>query len=80
MQLKSPKISKYEFNLFQELLLEESGLYFNDSSNYSLCLSLSERLKKRGISSYKEYYDFLTSHPEGRFESDTSSKAGGLNM
>ena len=61
-------LSEGDFSLFQELLVEESGLYFERDRSQSLHLALWERLQNRGYDSYKEYYNFLKFHPEGRIE------------
>jgi chemotaxis protein methyltransferase CheR len=54
--------------LFQELIIEVSGLRFEESRNQSLHLALWQRLQHRGYDSYQEYYNLLKFHPEGRLE------------
>lgn len=61
-------LSKEEFGLFQEFLVEESGLFFDEGRNQSLHLALWERLRKKGFSTYREYYDLLKFRPEGQSE------------
>ena len=61
-------LSKNEFELFQKLLIEESGLYFDKERSQSLRLALWERLQKRKCDSYQEYYNLLKFHPQGRLE------------
>jgi chemotaxis protein methyltransferase CheR len=61
-------LSTDEFGLFQELLIETSGLFFEESRNQSLHLALWQRLQHRGYDSYREYYNLLKFHPEGRHE------------
>jgi chemotaxis protein methyltransferase CheR len=61
-------LSPYDFSLFQELLIEASGLQFEESRNQSLHLALWQRLQHRGYDSYREYYNLLKFHPEGRLE------------
>jgi chemotaxis protein methyltransferase CheR len=61
-------LSPDEFSLFQELLIEASGLQFEESRNQSLHLALWQRLQHRGYDSYREYYNLLKFHPEGRLE------------
>ncbi|MFH1413263.1 MAG: CheR family methyltransferase [Candidatus Omnitrophota bacterium] len=56
------------FGLFQKLLLEESGLYFDAHRSKYLYSVLWERLQKRGYDSYQEYYNFLKFHPERQLE------------
>lgn len=63
-----PALSKLEFGLFQELLLEKSGLYFDEDRSQSLHLSIWERLTKKGLNSYGEYWNFLKSNAEGYHE------------
>jgi chemotaxis protein methyltransferase CheR len=61
-------LSEDDFGLFQELLVEESGLYFEKDRSQSLHFALWERLQNRGYDSYKEYYNLLKFHLEGRIE------------
>src|SRR4030065_573621 len=61
-------LSPDDFSLFQELLIEASGLRFEESRNQSLHLALWQRLQHRGYDSYQEYYNLLKFHPEGRLE------------
>jgi chemotaxis protein methyltransferase CheR len=61
-------LSSEDFALFQELLIEASGLRFEEGRNQSLHLALWERLQRHGYDSYREYYHFLKFHPEGRLE------------
>ncbi len=61
-------LSKKDFMLFQTLLIDESGLYFDKDKSRSLQLALWERVQKRGHGSYREYYNLLKFHPEGRLE------------
>ena len=57
-----------DFVLFQELLRETSGLHFDEARAKFLELALWERLQHRGYDSYREYYNLLKFHPEGRLE------------
>lgn len=61
-------LSSDDFALFQELLIEACGLHFEEERNQSLHLALWERLQQRGYDSYREYYNLLKFHPEGRLE------------
>ncbi|MDP2912962.1 MAG: hypothetical protein Q8N91_03035, partial [Candidatus Omnitrophota bacterium] len=61
-------LSEDNFGLFQKLLVEESGLYFDQDRSDSLRLALWERLQKRRYDSYREYYNLLRFRPEGRLE------------
>ncbi len=61
-------LSPEDFALFQELLTETSGLFFEESRNQTLHLALWQRLQHRGYDSYREYYNLLKFHPEGRLE------------
>ncbi|HUL23928.1 MAG TPA: CheR family methyltransferase [Thermodesulfobacteriota bacterium] len=61
-------LSGEDFSLFQELLIETSGLFFEESRNQSLQFALCQRLQHRGYDSYREYYNLLKFHPEGRLE------------
>jgi chemotaxis protein methyltransferase CheR len=57
-----------DFGLFQELLIEKSGLCFDEGRSQSLHLALWQRLQHRGYDSYREYYNLLKFHPEGQIE------------
>ena len=61
-------LSSGDFALFQELLIEACGLHFEEDRKQSLHLALWERLQQRGYDSYREYYNLLKFHPEGRLE------------
>lgn len=57
-----------EFLLFQKILVDEGGLYFDRDKIHALEPVLAERLKQHHCSSYQGYYEFLKSHSEGRKE------------
>ena len=61
-------LSTDDFGLFQELITEASGLRFEEARSQSLQHALWQRLKHRGHPSYREYYNLLKGHPEGRLE------------
>ncbi|MDP1852630.1 MAG: CheR family methyltransferase [Candidatus Omnitrophota bacterium] len=61
-------LTKEEFALFQPIILQESGIYFNIDQKDSLSFSLVERMEKAGKRSFADYYSFLTSGLEGRRE------------
>ncbi len=61
-------LSADDFRLFQKLLIETSGLRFEEGRSQSLHLALWQRLQHRGYDSYQEYYNLLKFHPEGRLE------------
>lgn len=65
---KALVLSEEEFRLFQKFLVEESGLYFEHDKVDSLRLALAQRLHEKKYTSYREYYNFLRFHPEGRME------------
>jgi len=61
-------LSPYDFDLFQKLLIETSGLRFDEGRGQSMHQALWQRLQHRGYDSYREYYNLLKFHPEGRLE------------
>ncbi len=61
-------LSENDFDFFQQLLVEESGLYFDKDRSDSLRHALWERLQNRKYDSYQEYFHFLKYHPEGLTE------------
>jgi chemotaxis protein methyltransferase CheR len=58
-------LSDSEFLLFQKILREESGLYFDKDKIPMLSQVLAQRLKERGCRTYLEYHDLLKFRPEG---------------
>ncbi|MFQ5680459.1 MAG: CheR family methyltransferase [Candidatus Omnitrophota bacterium] len=63
-----PHLNEDDFRLFQPFLLEQTGLYFTQDRSQSLRIGLWERVEQRGYTSYREYYNFLKFHPQGRQE------------
>ena len=61
-------LSPYDFSLFQKLFIETSGLHFDEGRTQSLHHALWQRLQHWGYDSYREYYNLLKFHPEGRLE------------
>jgi chemotaxis protein methyltransferase CheR len=61
-------LSPDDFGLFQKLLVETSGLRFDEGRSQTLHHALWQRLQHRGYDSYREYYNLLKFHPEGRLE------------
>ena len=61
-------LSSDDFGLFQELLIETSGHYFEEGRKQTLHQALWQRLQHRGYDSYREYYNLLKYHPEGYHE------------
>ncbi len=61
-------LSSGDFALFQGLIVEACGLHFEEDRKQSLHLALWERLQQRGYDSYREYYNLLKFHPDGRLE------------
>lgn len=61
-------LSEDELTLFQEFILAESGLNFEEGNSQALQAALSERLQKLGLKSYSAYYNFLKYNPEGVLE------------
>jgi chemotaxis protein methyltransferase CheR len=53
------ELSVNEFKLFQDLVLNATGLYFSDGRRHQLAYGLDVRRAETGIPSYKEYYQYL---------------------
>jgi chemotaxis protein methyltransferase CheR len=62
------ELSPTEFQLFQALLVAESGLHFDADRQGTLCAALAERMAARGVDAPAEYYRLLTSGAETRDE------------
>ena len=63
-----PQLSPREFKLFQTLLIEESGLFFDPERQSLLRSGLETRMAERGIGSVDDYYNFIKGDAEGRLE------------
>lgn len=48
-----------DFHLFQQLIHSETGIWLRDSKHLMLCSRLARRLRHHGMTSYREYYEFL---------------------
>lgn len=62
------ELSPTEFQLFQALLVTESGLHFDADRQGTLRSALAERMTARGVNSPSEYYRLLTGGAETRDE------------
>src|SRR2546430_1798791 len=65
------QLSPREFKIFQTLLTEESGLFFDPERQSLLRSGLETRMAERGIGSVDEYYNFIKCDAEGRLEIKT---------
>ncbi len=61
-------LSEDVFKLFQELLIEESGLYFNKDNITFFCAAVNERMEKHKFNTYLEYYNYIKFHTNKYFE------------
>lgn len=57
-----------DFVLFQNLLSQETGIYFSHDRKQHLQMALDERLSRGRYESYREYYHFIQSHPQRQEE------------
>ncbi len=64
----SVELSSAEFQLFQALLVAESGLHFDVDRQGTLRSAIADRMAARRVDSASEYYRLLTSSPGGRDE------------
>ncbi|GAB6161360.1 protein-glutamate O-methyltransferase CheR [Desulfothermus naphthae] len=65
---KDYKITDEEFKLLRDFIYNQTGIYIADNRKYLLETRLRNRLKKRGLNSFSEYYYFLKYDPERRKE------------
>lgn len=61
-------MSDNEFSLLKDLIGQEFGLSFKTYAKEDLAKKLSTRLKKLGIQSFREYYNYLLSSPSSKAE------------
>ena len=67
--MKHPaEFSDDDFVLFQNLLSQETGIYFSHDRKQHLQMALDERLSQGRYASYREYYHFIQSHPQRQEE------------
>ncbi len=59
MPLVEQVMSNEEFLLFRDTIHDHCGIYFDDESKYLLEKRIVSRITERGLSSYREYYNFL---------------------
>jgi len=52
-----------EFKLFCKLIYEKSGISLNDGKSELVRTRLGKRIRKLGIPTFKEYYQFLSKNP-----------------
>src|SRR5580704_18560421 len=62
------ELTTQEFELFQALLLKESGLSFDVNRQGLLRSALTDRMTVRQIETPCEYYQFVRDHVDGRSE------------
>lgn len=62
---QGPSMSDKEFRLLSELVYAECGIKLEPGKKIMLAGRLSKRLRALGLSSFREYHDYVTS-PEGR--------------
>ncbi len=55
----TPDLSGKEFKLFQDFILENSGIFLDINREDSLRISLFSRITAKGFRDYYEYYSFL---------------------
>lgn len=53
-------ISDKEFNLFQRLIYNASGIFLTPAKKELLKSRLMKRLRQKSLASFKEYYDYVT--------------------
>lgn len=60
----APTLSTEEFALFQRLMLEEAGVHLSAAKRALVSGRLTKRLKQRGCSSFRVYYELLARDPD----------------
>ena len=53
-----------DFALFQDLILKETGIKLSDTKRTLLQNKIRERMKIKGIRTFREYYQYILRHPE----------------
>lgn len=57
-----------DFQLFQQLIHKETGIWLRDTKQLMLCSRISRRLHHHGITSFRKYYEFLVTQDSERTE------------
>jgi chemotaxis protein methyltransferase CheR len=66
--LKTPEITREEFNLFRALIVKETGICLADTKRTLVVSRLGKRLRALGFQTYSEYYHLLSKQDAGRVE------------
>jgi len=59
-------LSDSDFELFRKLIYEKSGISLNESKKELLRTRLRARIERQGLSSYREYYDYVRNDKTGQ--------------
>lgn len=62
----APAITDQEFALFQRWVRQAIGIHLSDAKKVLLSGRLAKRLRARGVRSYREYYELVTSGRDAR--------------
>lgn len=66
VQSAHPEISEADFQLFQDLIYREAGMWLSPAKVALLTGRLAKRLRLHGMDSFKKYYTFVLESPEER--------------
>lgn len=64
-------VTDHEFALFQQLIRQKSGICLTEAKRPLLMNRLGKRLRTLGFSTYRDYFDYVTSPGNGRGELET---------
>lgn len=59
----TPNLTTKEFELFKELIYNESGITLNTSKKNLVQARLQKRLREKGLDTFTDYYTFVTNDP-----------------
>ncbi|HUT76670.1 MAG TPA: protein-glutamate O-methyltransferase CheR, partial [Polyangia bacterium] len=67
-------LSIERFRLLRNLINGRFGIFFNDGDRYLVESRLSERLMHLGITTFDEYFHYLTYHTDGEAELEEAAE------
>ena len=65
LNIQSNQLSQKEYELFKSLVFEQTGIFLGEKKKELVKTRLGKRLRKTGIPTFKDYYDYVTSSESG---------------
>lgn len=65
LNIQSHQLSQKEYELFKSLIFEQTGISLGEKKKELVKTRLGKRLRKTGIPTFKDYYNYVTSSENG---------------